>query len=385
MGDIRDLAGVQSANLKNRKVLLRVDVNVPIEAGVVRDRTRIKRIIPTVEYLVQRGAKVLIISHLGRPKQRDKELSLGQLRGVIAEELGRDVVFIADICDPTVPSVVDKLPWGAVVLLENLRFYAGEVANSAAFARALASLADLYVNDAFSCSHRLHASVSAVSDILESFVGFNLQEELKYLSGITSERPAAAVIGGAKAATKIPMLGNLAGKIDFLILGGGLANSFLAAAGYKVGSSLYEQKQQEVIEVMEVAKRSGCELILPKDHVVATSLDGVSSARTNCEIAPEDMILDVGEQTAQVIEKTLSKCRTVFWNGPLGVFEKEAFSQGTAALLKALSTRHKACNTQTIVGGGDSIFAMRSLGYREDDFTYVSTGGGALLHFLSIA
>ena len=384
MGDIRNLAGVQGAALKDRKVLLRVDMNVPIAAGVVQDSTRIKRIIPTVEYLIQQGAKVLIISHLGRPTQRQEEFSLRQLKDVLATELGMDVEFVADICDPGVPEFVDRLPSGAVVLLENLRFYDGEVTNAAAFSEILASLADLYVNDAFACSHRKHASVSGVANILESYAGFNLQEELKYLNSIASERPAAAVIGGAKAATKIPMLTNLAGKIDFLILGGGLANAFLAATGANVGASLYEPKNQEALEVIEIAKNSGCELILPADHITAPSLDGIPEEKANCNVSPEDMILDIGGQTVQAIAGALSRCRTVFWNGPMGVFEQEAFSKGTAALLRMLAECRNT-HKQTIIGGGDSIFAMRALGYCEDDFSYVSTGGGALLHFLSIA
>lgn len=385
MGDIRDLAGIQSAYLENRRVLLRVDINVPIEAGIVRDRTRIQRIVPTVEHLVQKGAKVLIISHLGRPKRREDEFSLRYLKDVLMEELHRDITFIADICDPGINEIVDSLPRESVVLLENLRFYEGEAENSKIFAEILASLADLYVNDAFACSHRKHASVSAIADIMESYAGLNLQEELKHLDGITSNRPSAAVIGGAKAATKIPMLKNLAGKIDFLILGGGLANTFLAARGANVGSSPYEEKHEEVLEVAEVARESGCELILPVDHIVARSLDGIPEAKANCDITSEDVILDVGEQTVKSIEVALAGVSTIFWNGPLGVFEQEAFAQGTAALLKVLSTCYETRNVRTIIGGGDSIYAMRSLGYSENDFSYVSTGGGALLHFLSIA
>ncbi|SCV62494.1 Bifunctional PGK/TIM [Anaplasma phagocytophilum] len=384
MGDIRDLPVIDAANISNSRVLLRVDLNVPISNGEVHDKTRIERITPTVEFLVRAKAKVVMISHLGRPKAREEEFSLKQVVDVVSKVLGVEVTFISDITREEVDSVIDSLPWGSVVLLENLRFFAGEVENDLGFAGQLASLADIYVNDAFSCSHRKHASVDAIMNLLPSFAGFNLQEELNYLDGIVSESPGAAIIGGAKTSVKIPMLRNFASRLDFLILGGSLSTTFLDAMGFKVGNSFFEKNVEEALAVIEAAKESGCKIILPVDHAVAQNLEGPVTVKDNNDITMEDSIFDIGEKTSRIIEETIRKCKTIFWNGPLGVFEHESFKGGTERLTKALVSCHKENGAKTIIGGGDSIFAMRSFGYCEQDFSYVSTGGGALLHFLAL-
>ncbi|SCV62969.1 Bifunctional PGK/TIM [Anaplasma phagocytophilum] len=384
MGDIRDLPVIDAANISNSRVLLRVDLNVPISNGEVHDKTRIERIAPTVEFLVKAKAKVVMISHFGRPKAREEEFSLKQVVDVVSKVLGVEVTFIPDITREEVDSVIDSLPWGSVVLLENLRFFAGEVENDLGFARQLASLADIYVNDAFSCSHRKHASVDAIMNLLPSFAGFNLQEELNYLAGIVSESPGAAIIGGAKTSVKIPMLRNFASRLDFLILGGSLSTTFLDAMGFKVGNSFFEKNVEEALAVIEAAKESGCKIILPVDHAVAQNLEGPVTVKDNNDITMEDSIFDIGEKTSRIIEETIRKCKTIFWNGPLGVFEHESFKGGTERLTKALVSCHKENGAKTIIGGGDSIFAMRSFGYCEQDFSYVSTGGGALLHFLAL-
>ncbi|KJV64638.1 phosphoglycerate kinase [Anaplasma phagocytophilum] len=384
MGDIRDLPVIDAANISNSRVLLRVDLNVPISNGEVHDKTRIERIAPTVEFLVKAKAKVVMISHLGRPKAREEEFSLKQVVDVVSKVLGVEVTFIPDITREEVDSVIDSLPWGSVVLLENLRFFAGEVENDLGFAGQLASLADIYVNDAFSCSHRKHASVDAIMNLLPSFAGFNLQEELNYLAGIVSESPGAAIIGGAKTSVKIPMLRNFASRLDFLILGGSLSTTFLDAMGFKVGNSFFEKNVEEALAVIEAAKESGCKIILPVDHAVAQNLEGPVTVKDNNDITMEDSIFDIGEKTSRIIEETIRKCKTIFWNGPLGVFEHESFKGGTERLTKALVSCHKENGAKTIIGGGDSIFAMRSFGYCEQDFSYVSTGGGALLHFLAL-
>lgn len=384
MGDIRDLPVIDAANISNSRVLLRVDLNVPISNGEVHDKTRIERIAPTVEFLVKAKAKVVMISHLGRPKAREEEFSLKQVVDVVSKVLGVEITFIPDITREEVDSVIDSLPWGSVVLLENLRFFAGEVENDLGFAGQLASLADIYVNDAFSCSHRKHASVDAIMNLLPSFAGFNLQEELNYLDGIVSESPGAAIIGGAKTSVKIPMLRNFASRLDFLILGGSLSTTFLDAMGFKVGNSFFEKNVEEALAVIEAAKESGCKIILPVDHAVAQNLEGPVTVKDNNDITMEDSIFDIGENTSRIIEETIRKCKTIFWNGPLGVFEHESFKGGTERLTKALVSCHKENGAKTIIGGGDSIFAMRSFGYCEQDFSYVSTGGGALLHFLAL-
>ncbi|UQD54353.1 phosphoglycerate kinase [Anaplasma phagocytophilum] len=384
MGDIRDLPVIDAANISNSRVLLRVDLNVPISNGEVHDKTRIERIAPTVEFLVKAKAKVVMISHLGRPKAREEEFSLKQIVDVVSKVLGVEVTFIPDITREEVDGVIDSLPWGSVVLLENLRFFAGEVENDLGFAGQLASLADMYVNDAFSCSHRKHASVDAIMNLLPSFAGFNLQEELNYLDGIVSESPGAAIIGGAKTSVKIPMLRNFASRLDFLILGGSLSTTFLDAMGFKVGNSFFEKNVEEALAVIEAAKESSCKIILPVDHAVAQNLEGPVTVKDNNDIIMEDSIFDIGEKTSHIIEETIRKCKTIFWNGPLGVFEHESFKGGTERLTKALVSCHKENGAKTIIGGGDSIFAMRSFGYCEQDFSYVSTGGGALLHFLAL-
>ena len=385
MVNVRTLPTLLTAPLKNTKVLLRVDLNVPIVGSEVQDNTRIERIIPTVSYLVNAGAKVIMISHLGRPKTQESEFSIRNIVDVVGRVLGMEVTFISSMATAEVNSIVDGLPWGSVVLLENLRFFAGETKNDMAFSKQLASFADIYVNDAFSCSHRKHASIDGITEILPSFSGFGLQEELKHVDDIVSSEPAAAIIGGAKASTKIPMLCNLASKVNFLILGGGLANTFLSANGFRVGNSVFEQNNNQVWEVMEAARNSGCKVICPVDHIVAHNLDGHATLKFNGDLSPSDAIYDIGEKTSSVIQEILEGCRTIFWNGPLGVFERKAFASGTERLLEAIIDCRRRNNATTIIGGGDSIFAMKSLGYSEKDFSYVSTGGGALLHFLSTA
>ena len=385
MVNVRTLPIVSTASLKNTRVLLRVDLNVPIAGSEVQDNTRIERIIPTVNYLVNAGAKVIMISHLGRPKARELEFSLRNISDTVGMVLGMPVVFIPSIVASEVSSVIDGMPWGSVALLENLRFFDGETKNDEMFSKQLASLADIYVNDAFSCSHREHASIDGVTKVLPSFSGLGLQEELRHIDDIVNASPAAAVIGGAKSSTKIPMLRNLASKVDFLILGGGLSNTFLSANGFKVGSSFFEDNVHQVKEIMESANNSGCKVICPVDHVVAHSLEDRAVSKCNVDLDQSDSIFDVGEKTSSIIKETLEGCKTIFWNGPLGVFERKAFAGGTARLVDTIVACRSKNNATTIIGGGDSIFAMKSLGYHEKDFSYVSTGGGALLHFLSTA
>ncbi|KAB0453079.1 phosphoglycerate kinase [Anaplasma marginale] len=385
MKNIRTLPWVQNSSVRGCRVLLRVDFNVPVEHGQVRDRTRIERVAPTVDYLVKAGAKVIMVSHFGRPSCVDADFSLEPLVGTISEVLGVPVTFVGDCFGERVCTVVNALPWGSVVLLENLRFHAGEEKNDPAFAKQLASMADLYVNDAFSCAHRLHASIDAITKFLPAAAGLNLQDELHYLGNIVSEHPVAAVIGGAKTSSKIPMLRNLAQKVDFLVLGGGLSNSFLRASGHKIGSSVYEPCDDAVHAVLESARKSNCGVIVPRDHVVARNLDCSAQTKQNKDVGEEDCIFDIGTQTSAEVAEVLGKCKTVFWNGPMGVFERAAFATGTSDLIRNLVCLKKEKGVSTIVGGGDSIFAIKASGYSAEDFSYVSTGGGALLQFLSVA
>ncbi|KJV66942.1 phosphoglycerate kinase family protein [Anaplasma phagocytophilum str. ApNP] len=349
MGDIRDLPVIDAANISNSRVLLRVDLNVPISNGEVHDKTRIERIAPTVEFLVKAKAKVVMISHLGRPKAREEEFSLKQVVDVVSKVLGVEITFIPDITREEVDSVIDSLPWGSVVLLENLRFFAGEVENDLGFAGQLASLADIYVNDAFSCSHRKHASVDAIMNLLPSFAGFNLQEELNYLDGIVSESPGCHNRWGENFCkdTYAPKFCEQAG---FSNIGGSLSTTFLDAMGFKVGNSFFEKNVEEALAVIEAAKESGCKIILPVDHAVAQNLEGPVTVKDNNDITMEDSIFDIGENTSRIIEETIRKCKTIFWNGPLGVFEHESFKGGTERLTKALVSCHKENGAKTIIG-----------------------------------
>ncbi|MCU7611210.1 phosphoglycerate kinase [Anaplasma capra] len=385
MKNIRTLPGVQNSSVRGCRVLLRVDFNVPVECGQVRDRTRIERVIPTVSYLVKSGAKVVLASHFGRPKGVDMNFSLEPLVGAISEVLGLPITFVGDCLGERVCTIVNALPWGSVVLLENLRFHEGEEKNDPAFAERLAAIADLYVNDAFSCAHRVHASVDAITQFLPSTAGLSLQDELRHLGSIVGAHPVAAVIGGAKTSSKIPMLCNLAQKVDFLVLGGGLSNSFLRASGRKIGSSVHEFCDDAALAVLESAGKSNCEVILPVDHVVAHGLDCSAQMKANEDVREEDRIFDIGEHTSRRVTEVLSRCKTVFWNGPMGVFEREAFASGTFGLVRDLVRLKRDKGVSTIVGGGDSVFAIKASGHAPEDFSYISTGGGALLHFLSVA
>ncbi|MGN7678401.1 MAG: phosphoglycerate kinase [Anaplasma sp.] len=385
MEKIIRLPKMQDSSVQGRRVLLRVDFNVPMEHGQPQDKTRIERTAPTVCHLVKSGAKVVMISHLGRPDGRDMNFSFAPLVDTISEVLGVPVAFIGDSVGDAVHAAIDALPWGAAILLENLRFYEGEKKNDPTFAQQLATLGDLYVNDAFACSHRKHASIDAVTGFLPAFAGLNLQDELHHLGGVVSKHPVAAVIGGAKTSSKVLMLCNLAKKVDFLILGGGLSNSFLHAGGYKIGNSMYEPCADHVRTVLDSASASGCSVILPVDHVVAPSMDGNACVKANTEVGEQDCIFDIGSQTSARVVEALEKCKTIFWNGPMGVFERDAFASGTFGLVRELVRLTREKGVETVVGGGDSIFAIKSCGYSERDFSYISTGGGALLQFLSMA
>ncbi|MEH0830987.1 phosphoglycerate kinase [Anaplasma bovis] len=383
MKDIKALPGVQNCSAYRNKILLRVDFNVPVDGGCIQDTTRIRRVIPTVECLIEKGAKVIIISHLGRPKGKDMEFSFEPLVPAISDILGKSITFIGSEDISRVNTVVESLPWGSVILLENLRFHEGEENNDPDFARKLASFANIYVNDAFSCYHRKHASVNAITKMMPTFAGLSLQEELKHLGSVVKDHPVAAIIGGAKASTKIPVLRNLARKVDYLVLGGGVANTFLLYKGLNVGNSLCDKCLDDVDAVYEEAKTSGCNIVLPVDHVVAKNAEAMATTKDNGSVSEEDCIFDIGKETSEVIAKVLSGCRTILWNGPMGLFEKSSFIGGTSDLVRMLVDCKKERGAAVILGGGESILAMRLLGYSESNFTYVSTGGGALLHFLS--
>ena len=371
-----------------RRVLVRVDVNVPMRDGRVTDASRIERSLPTIRDLTGRGARVVLISHLGRPKgQRNPDLSLRPVAAALSAALGdRPVAFAEDCVGETAEQAVARLGDGDVILLENLRFHAGEEANDAAFAAALARLADLYVDDAFSAAHRAHASVEAIAKLLPAAAGRLMQEELETLAAAleTPERPLAIVVGGAKISTKLDLLRNLIEKADMLMVGGGMANTFLHALGTEVGSSLCEREMGDVARgILAHAKEVACEVILPSDAMVAPELKpGVGTEVVPVTaVRPDHMILDIGPETAAALGQRLDDCRTLLWNGPLGCFEVPPFDEGTNAVARKAADLTRAGCLRSVAGGGDTIAALAHAG-AVGDFSYVSTAGGAFLEWL---
>lgn len=379
---------IQSLNVKQKTVLLRVDFNVPMRQGRVEDASRVERIIPTIEYLLAQKAKVVILSHCGRPKgEFVREFSLAPLADVLGKLLGNMHVKFAIDCigESAKASLAELLP-GEVLLLENLRFHPEEEANDPKFAKALAALGDVFVCDTFSCAHRAHASIVGITKFIPSAAGLLLQEEVDNLTRVlaSKERPIAAITGGAKVSTKLQLLHSLREKTDFLVIGGAMANTFLAAQGYKMGKSLYEKDLIKTAkEILKAAQADGCELILPVDVVVAQEL----TPHASCRVIPVDqvgrneMILDIGPKTVSLICDRLEKCKTLVWNGPLGAFEVTPFDVSTtsvARMVASLTTEEKLIS---IAGGGDVVAAIHNAGVA-DNLTYISTAGGAFLEWL---
>lgn len=376
---------VQDLAVQNKRVLVRVDFNVPLDkaTGAITDDARIRAALPTIRYLIGQGARVVLCSHLGRPdgKVVDK-LRLGSVAQRLSDLLGQPVAKTDDCVGPAVQAAVAAMQSGDVLLLENLRFQAEEEANDPAFARRLAALADVYVNDAFGTAHRAHASTEGVAHYLPAVAGFLMEKEIDYLSRALENpaRPFDAIIGGAKVSDKIAVLQNLLDKVDALLIGGGMANTFLKAQGHEVGQSLVEDDKLDVARsLLAQAQARHVRLLLPVDVVVADKFAADAAWQVvAAKAVPADWrILDVGPQTVKLFAQELKAARTVVWNGPLGVFEFPAFAQGTIALAKTLA----ASRATTIIGGGDSAAAVERAGVA-DKITHISTGGGASLEFL---
>jgi phosphoglycerate kinase len=371
-----------------RRVLLRADLNAPVQDGRVTDATRIERLVPTIETLLEQGARVIVISHFGRPAGRpDPAMSLRQLVAPLRDALGgREVVFAADCIGDAARAVVDTLPPGAVALLENLRFHPGEEGNSLEFARALAALGDAYVDDAFSAAHRAHASISALPLLLPAAAGRLMEAELKALAAVleTPARPVLALVGGAKVSTKLDLLHNLAGKADTLAIGGAMANTLLFAQGIEIGKSLCERDlADDARRLLRLAGERGCAVILPEDAVVADRLAaGVASRTVPIGGVPrEAMILDIGPETVTRIGAALNGAHTLVWNGPLGAFETPPFDRGTTAVAREAARLTRAGGLLSVAGGGDTVAALAAARL-EDALSYVSTAGGAFLEWL---
>ena len=387
MSSIEGVKSIADAKVKDKTVLVRADLNVPMEEGRVTDATRIERFAPTVADLAARGAKVVVLSHFGRPKgQRDKKFSLAPVAEALGKVLGKEVKFASDCVGEVAEKAVWALKPGEVLMLENLRFHPGETENDENFARRLSVLGDIYVNDAFSVSHRAHASTYGITKFLPSYAGLSLMKELEALSAALDDpqRPTAALVGGAKVSTKIPVLENLMARMDQIIVGGGMANTFLLALGHDVGKSLAEPDFVPLAkDIMDKAKANDCEIVLPSDATCAKEFKAGAEAKT-CALdgVPSDaMILDVGPQSIADLKLRLQDLRTLLWNGPLGAFEIPPFDTGTVEIARAAAELTKAGKLTTVAGGGDTVAALNAAGVT-GDFTYVSTAGGAFLEWL---
>ncbi len=372
---------------RGRRVLVRVDFNVPMQDGEVTDATRIERAATTLRELADKGGRVVALSHFGRPKgRREPSMSLRPVVSVLERVLGRPVVFGEDCVGEAAMAAVARLADGGVALLENLRFHPGEEKNDPAFAEALAALGDVYVNDAFSASHRAHASIVGLAERRPAFAGRLLQREVEALETALggAARPSAALVGGAKVSTKLAVLENLLDRVDVLVVGGGMANTFLLARGLDVGRSLCERELVETAAaILDKAARTGREVVLPVDAVVARELAPEVETRVVpvAEVGAEEMILDVGPATVAAIVERLRACRTLLWNGPLGAFEVPPFDRATVEVARAAAELTEAGGLETIAGGGDTVAALAHAGVLER-FTYVSTAGGAFLEFI---
>ncbi len=371
---------VRDVEVEGKRVLVRVDFNVPLARGKAADDTRIRAALPTINYLLQHRAKVILMSHLGRPKGKVvDELRLDPVAERLSELLGRPVRKLDDCVGPKVEAAVAEMQPGDVILLENTRFHPQEKANDPAFARQLASLADVFVNDAFGAAHRAHASVVGVAEHLPAVAGFLMEKEIAFLGqALTApEHPFVAILGGAKISSKIGVIDSLLDKVDSLLIGGGMANTFLKAQGHEIGQSLVEDDSLDVAR--ETLARAGERLVLPVDVVVADRFDAEADSKVvPVDQSPEDwLILDIGPETVKLFERELASAKTVVWNGPLGVFEFPRFAEGTFAIARFLAD----LEATTIIGGGDVVAAVRQAGMA-GRIAHVSTGGGASLEFL---
>jgi phosphoglycerate kinase len=376
-----------AGDLKGKRVLLRVDLNVPVHDGAVTDATRIERVAPTIRELSDRGAKVALLAHFERPKgKRVPEMSLAPVALAVADVVGRPVGFVDDCIGAEPEKRVVALGDGGILLLENTRFHPGEEANDPDFAKALAKLGDVYVNDAFSAAHRAHASTEGLAHLLPAYAGRAMQAELDALEKALSrpQHPVVAIVGGAKISTKLELMANLIRKVDALVIGGGMANTFLFAKGVGVGKSLNEPDlAQTARQIMSSAAEAGCAIVLPTDVVVAEAFEENADAKTVAlkDVPSGAMILDAGGKSVESINGWIDKAKTLVWNGPLGAFEKHPFERATVAAAKHAAERTREGKLLSVAGGGDTVAALNQAGVAEE-FTYVSTAGGAFLEWL---
>jgi len=375
---------VKDVDVKDKRVLVRVDFNVPIADGAVTDDTRVRAALPTIRYLIDHGAKVILCSHLGRPKgEPDPQYSLRPVRRVLQRLIGRNVAFVDDIAGPDAQEAVSRMVDGEILMLENVRFAPGEKTNDPAFAKALAALADIYVNDAFGAAHRAHASTAGVAEFLPAYAGLLLTREIETLTGMLTdpERPFVAILGGSKVSDKFGVIDKLIDVVDIFIIGGGMAFTFLVAKGLGIGKSIVEPDWVEPAKAMLIkAEAKGVDILLPVDFVLAdTFAEDAETRIAGREEIPADMMgLDIGPASTELFKGAISDARTIFWNGPMGVFEMTPFETGTKEVALAVARNNRAVS---IVGGGDSVAALKKFDL-EERVTFVSTGGGASMKLL---
>lgn len=378
---------LDDVDVKGKRVLLRVDLNVPMESGRVTDATRIERILPTIEEISTKGGKVILLSHYGRPKgQRVEEDSLRHVLPALEQHLKRKIAFADDCVGAPAEDVIAAMKDGDVALLENTRYHKGEEKNDPAFVDAVAKLGDIFVHDAFSAAHRAHATTEGVAKKLPAFAGRTMQAELEALGAALTNpaRPVMAVVGGAKVSTKLELLGNLVARVDYLVIGGGMANTFLAAQGKAVGKSLCEHDLADTArDILEKAKAANCTVVLPVDATVARKFEAHAPSHIVSvdHVGADDMILDVGPKSVAHIESLLATCKTLVWNGPFGAFELPPFDEGTNAVAKTAARLTLEGKLLSVAGGGDTVAALNQA-HAAQEFTYVSTAGGAFLEWL---
>ena len=380
LDDLGDITG--------KVALVRVDLNLPMQEGRASDVTRVEAAKPTILELADKGAKVLLLAHFGRPNgQRYSTMSTSMVQGDVERVLDREIMFIPELSGPVVEQSIGILGNGDIGLLDNVRFWPGEEANDPEFAKAIAANGDFYVNDAFSAAHRAHATTEGLAHLLPAYAGRAMEAELKALDAALGnpETPVAAVVGGAKVSSKLDLLENLVGKVQHLIIGGGMANTFLAARGVDVGKSLCEHELTETANrIMDTADHAGCTVHLPYDVVVSKEFAPNPPSLRTCnvhEVAADEMILDIGPQAVEALGDVLKTCRTLVWNGPLGAFETEPFDTATVALAKTAAALTESGTLISVAGGGDTVAALAHAGVK-DDFTFVSTAGGAFLEWM---
>ncbi len=384
--EMKKFLTLDDLNPQGKVVLLRADLNVPMQDGKVSDDTRLTRLVPTLVELSAKGAKTVILSHFGRPKGKDAALSLRPVGKALSERYGKPLLFVDDCIGDAPKAAISDMKNGDVILLENVRFYPEEEKNDKDFAQAIALLGQAYVNDAFSCAHRAHATTHGIATLLPAYAGRLMEAELNALSAALEkpERPVVAIVGGAKISTKIDLLNNLVTKIDVLVLGGGMANTFLAALDNPVGKSLCEREMKDqALKIMETAKASKCQIFLPVDATVATEFRANPPTRNLAvdNVKDNDMMLDIGKETIAALDKVLQTAKTVLWNGPMGAFETAPFDAGTVAVAKKVADLTQAKKLVSVAGGGDTVAALAQAGV-EEKMTYVSTAGGAFLEWL---